>query len=152
MNLKSERLKKLETELNDLEHWLKLGLVPKKDLEKHKEEMRLLGDKIDEERQRLRYLKENGEGEDYSIPKRNPNRPAYQEASMPDMDMGDEGLTDAGLDMETDTFETESHTSEDTEEHDEERFTQEEEDDEDPFSDRNRWKRGILEDPDASDW
>ncbi|MES2274056.1 MAG: hypothetical protein V4487_07680, partial [Chlamydiota bacterium] len=28
----------------------------------------------------------------------------------------------------------------------------EEEDDEDPFSDRNRWKRGILEDPDVDNW
>jgi hypothetical protein len=28
----------------------------------------------------------------------------------------------------------------------------EEEDDEDPFSDRNRWKRGILEDPDVDSW
>ena len=33
--MKSERLKKLEIELQDLQQWLKLGLVPKKDLEKH---------------------------------------------------------------------------------------------------------------------
>ena len=32
MNIKSERLKKLESEFHDLEQWLKLGLVPKKDL------------------------------------------------------------------------------------------------------------------------
>ena len=38
-HVKSERLKKLESELNDLEQWLKLGLVPKKDIEKHKEEI-----------------------------------------------------------------------------------------------------------------
>ena len=49
MNIKSERLKKLEGELQDLEQWLKLGLVPKKDMEKHKEEIRLLQQKIDEE-------------------------------------------------------------------------------------------------------
>ena len=36
MNVKSERLKKLENELQDLQQWLKLGLVPKKDLEKHR--------------------------------------------------------------------------------------------------------------------
>ena len=41
MNLKSERLKKLETELEDLQKWLNLGLVPKKDTEKHKEEIRI---------------------------------------------------------------------------------------------------------------
>ena len=40
MNIKSERLKKLETELEDLEQWMQLGLVPKKDLDKHKEEWR----------------------------------------------------------------------------------------------------------------
>ena len=37
MNIKSERLKKLEVELEDLEQWLKLGLVPKKDIEKHRD-------------------------------------------------------------------------------------------------------------------
>ena len=42
MNMKSERLKKFETELNDLEQWLKLGLVPKKDIEKHREEIKTL--------------------------------------------------------------------------------------------------------------
>ena len=40
MNNKSERLKKLETELEDLEQWMRLSLVPKKDIEKHKEEIR----------------------------------------------------------------------------------------------------------------
>ena len=37
--MKSERLKKFENELNDLEQWLNLGLVPKKDLDKHKTEI-----------------------------------------------------------------------------------------------------------------
>ena len=37
--MKSERLKKLELELHDLEQWLNLGLVPKKDIEKHKIEI-----------------------------------------------------------------------------------------------------------------
>ena len=54
MNIKSERLKKLETELQDLEQWLKLGLVPKKDMEKHREEMRALQEKIGEEKERIR--------------------------------------------------------------------------------------------------
>jgi hypothetical protein len=31
--MKSERLKKLEAELEDLEQWMGLGLVPKKDVE-----------------------------------------------------------------------------------------------------------------------
>ncbi len=57
MSLKSERLKKLENELQDLQQWLTLGLVPKKDMEKHKEEMLVLEKKIKEERERLRFLK-----------------------------------------------------------------------------------------------
>lgn len=155
MNIKSERLKKLESELQDLEQWLKLGLVPKKDLEKHKEEILSLQDRIHEEKERLRFLKESGELEEYAAPKRAPHgRQAFQEPqSMPDMDMAEEGFTDAGLDMETESFDIESTSGgEEGEEADEEAVVVEEEEEEDPFSDRNRWRRGILEDPDASDW
>jgi hypothetical protein len=156
MNVKSERLKKLETELQDLEQWLKLGLVPKKDLEKHKEEIRLLTGKIQEERERLRFLKESGELEEYTPPKRSPHqRQAFQEPqSLPDMDAGDEGMTDAGLDMETESYDTETSTNEETAEGETETESHEEEEEEedDPFSDRNRWRRGILEDPDAREW
>ena len=155
MNVKSERLKKLESELSDLEQWLKLGLVPKKDLEKHKDEMRALQERIDEEKERLRYLKESGELEEYAPPKRTPGRQAYQEPqSMPDMDMMgmDEGMTDAGLDMETESFDMETTSGgEDSDSEEDEGYTHDEEE-EDPFSDRNRWRRGILEDPDSSDW
>jgi hypothetical protein len=157
MNIKSERLKKLETELQDLEQWLKLGLVPKKDLEKHKEEIRLLQEKINEEKQRLRFLKESGELEEYTPPKRGPHgRAAFQEPhSLPDMELGDEGLTDAGLDMETESFDLETSSGEETTELGEEDLgleEEEEEEEEDPFSDRNRWRRGVLEDPDAGEW
>ena len=154
MNIKSERLKKLETELHDLNQWLKLGLVPKKDLEKHKEEIKAIEERVHEERQRLRFLKESGELEEYAPPKRTPGRAAFQEPhSMPDMDMGDEGLTDAGLDMETESFDVETSTGEETTEVDaEEAGEEEEEEEEDPFSDRNRWRRGVLEDPDAGEW
>ncbi|MCI0382610.1 MAG: hypothetical protein L0207_06140 [Chlamydiae bacterium] len=158
MNLKSERLKKLENELQDLQQWMKLGLVPKKDLEKHQEEMRALEKKIKEERERLRFIKESGEMEEYVPPKR-PVRPAFQEPSLPDMEIADENLTDAGLDMETETFEVETtNTGEETAEETEEApaYTEEEPsaagEDEDPFSDRNRWRRGVLEDPDADQW
>ena len=65
-----------------------------------------------------------------------------------------ENMTDAGLDMETESFDMETVTEDETEAGatDEEATVQEEEDDEDPFSDRNRWKRGILEDPDSDSW
>jgi hypothetical protein len=149
MNIKSERLKKLESELQDLEHWLKLGLVPKKDMEKHREEMRALGDKIGEEKERLRFLKESGEMEEFSAPKRPGGRtPVHEPQSLPDIDIAEEGFTDAGLDMETEPFDVENTaTGEEGEEADEEAAAPEEEDDEDPFSDRNRWRRGVLEDP-----
>ncbi len=158
MNIKSERLKKLETELQDLDQWLKLGLVPKKDMEKHKEEIHLLQNKIQEERERLRFLKESGEMEEYTPPKRPPHaRPAFQEAaSLPDIDIGEEGMTDAGLDMETESFELETASGEEETEEggagEEEEVVEEEEEEEDPFSDKNRWRRGVLEDPDQSEW
>ncbi len=160
MNIKSERLKKLETEFQDLQQWLRLGLVPKKDMEKHKEEMRALQERISEEKERLRFLKESGEMEEYGPPKRpSHGRPAFQEASMPDMEMGDEGVTEAGLEMETEGFEPETSTGEEGEGEEggaggeeEVGVQEEEEEEEDPFSDRNRWKRGVLEDPDATGW
>ncbi len=154
MNIKSERLKKLETELEDLEQWMNLGLVPKKDIEKHKEEIRSLKAKIDEEKERLRFMKESGELEEYVTPKRSPSRQAYAEPhTLPDMEIG-ENMTDAGLDMETEAYEMETISEEETEGSTEEGESTllEEEEDEDPFSDRNRWKRGILEDPDADNW
>lgn len=159
MNIKSERLKKLETELEDLDRWMLLGLVPKKDMEKHKEEIRSLKVKIDEERERLRFMKESGELEEYVTPKRSASRQAYAEPhTLPDMDMGSENMTDAGLDMETEAYDMETITEDEQTESggssttEEESTIMEEEEDEDPFSDRNRWKRGILEDPDADNW
>jgi hypothetical protein len=154
MNMKSERLKKLESELQDLEQWLKLGLVPKKDLEKHREEMGNLQARISEEKERLRFLKESGELEEYTAPKRPAHpRQAFQEPhSIPDMDIAEESLTDAGLDMETESFDLETAAGEEVEEGDEENVVVEEEEEEDPFSDKNRWRRGVLEDPDASEW
>jgi hypothetical protein len=156
MNIKSERLKKLETELQDLEQWLKLGLVPKKDMEKHREEMRALAEKIGEEKERIRFLKESGEMEEFSAPKRPGGRtPVHEPQSLPDIDIAEEGFTDAGLDMETEPFDVETTASGEEgggEEVEEEGAPVEEEEDEDPFSDRNRWRRGVLEDPDANDW
>jgi len=160
MNLKSERLKKLENELADLQHWLKLGLVPKKDIEKHKDEIETIQQKVDEEIQRLRFLKENGDVEEYTPPKRGA-RPAYQEPqSMPEMNVNQE--TEGGsLDTETESFDTETSPSEEattttttttTETAEEDTSSQVYDEDDDPFSDKNRWKRGILEDPDADEW
>lgn len=153
--MKSERLRKYENELRDLEQWLDLGLVPKKDIEKHESEITVLQERIEEEKSRLRLLKENGEDEMLNPPRRaGAARSPYQEPpTMPGMDFGtEEGSTDAGLDMATESYDSETtygeHTSDDSD--DEHTVADEEEDD--PFSDKNRWKRGILEDPESGDW
>ncbi len=156
MNIKSERLKKLESELGDLTQWLQLGLVPARDMEKHKEEMKSLNEKIQEEKERLHFLKENGEMEEFNVPKRPAHgRPAFQEPhSLPDIDIGEEGMSDLDIDMESESFDLESGAGDDSSENDEDNNSavEEEEEEEDPFSDRNRWRRGILEDPEANDW
>ncbi len=149
--MKSERLKKLELELKDLDKWLKLDLVPKKDLDKHQREIDLVTKKIEEEKERLRLLKENGSDE-YAMPKRTPqSRQSYQEPqTIPGVEVeGESGLTDANLDLETETYDTEASTSAETATG-EVTTTQEEE--EDPFSDKNRWRRGVLEDPESDSW
>jgi hypothetical protein len=152
-HIKSERLKKLETELNDLEQWLKLGLVPKKDIDKHKEEIGAVKGKIEEEKERLQFLKESGEAEDYIAPKRPTARSSYNEMpTIPDIDIGDTmGGSESGFEMETDAVGTDQTVEERHE--DEEQGTEvEEEDEESYFSDKNRWRRGGIVDPDANDW
>lgn len=156
-HIKSERLKKLEIELNDLDQWLKLGLVPKKDIEKHKDEIRVIQSKIDEEKDRLQFLKESGEAEEYITPKRAPSRSGYTEMpTIPDIDIGDTagGMTDAGFDMETEAADIETSVIEERDEGEDDHHASEseEEEDESYFSDRNRWKRGGIIDPDADEW
>ncbi len=159
-HIKSERLKKLESELNDLEQWLKLGLVPKKDMEKHKEEIRTVQNKIEEEKERLQFLKESGEAEEYIAPKRPTARAGYTEMpTIPDIDIGETGagISETAFDMETDAIDVESSVIEEKDEtEDEEAVTQEEEakeeEEESYFSDRNRWRRGGIVDPDADEW
>ena len=156
MVMKSERLKKLELELQDLEQWLNLGLVPKKDIPKHEGEIQALKDRVNEEKARLQNLKESGETEEYSLPKRNAQqRAAYQEPhTLPgvDMDEGGGGMTESGMDNDSPT--TFGATETGTVADDDESFTTitDDDDDDDPFSDKNRWRRGILEDPDADSW
>lgn len=157
-HIKSERLKKLESELNDLEQWLKLGLVPKKDIDKHKDEILSVKSKIEEEKERLQALKETGEAEEYVAPKRAPNRAGYNDMpTIPDIDLGGDTLggTDTSFEMETETIGIDSSIEErddDQDEGTESEEEEEEEEDESYFSDRNRWRRGGIIDPDANDW
>ncbi len=161
-HIKSERLKKLEIELTDLEQWLKLGLVPKKDVEKHKEEIKGVKAKIEEEKERLQFLKESGEAEEYIAPKRQAKAHGgfTDMPTIPDIDVGETqgGLTESGFDVESEYEGSEStgHDHDDEEEEtqadDGEAEEKEEEEDESFFSDKNRWKRGGIIDPDADEW
>lgn len=147
--MKSERLKKFEAELADLEQWLHLGLVPKKELEKHKGEIEQIKSKIQEEKERLAFLRESGEGEEFIPPKRTPAKQAYSEPqTMPEMSINSE--TEVTMDMETESFDMETSAEESTTYKEEATVIEDLE--EDPFSDKNRWKRGVLEDPDVDIW
>lgn len=111
--------------------------------------MRSLENKIHEEKERLQLLKESGEVEEFVTPRRSPAKryiltgqvcliwslwklrklkliliPVRSEIDLHDEDR-EEGA--AEIDYSSD-------------------------DDEDPFSDRNRWRRGGIVDPDANEW
>lgn len=154
MVVKSERLKKLESELNDLEQWLKLGLVPKRDIEKHSQEIEALKQKIADENNRIQELKESGDADEFVPPKRGAQgRQVYQDsATLPGIDMEADNTQESSMDMETESYDTQSTTMSGTEEKTSEYTLSDEEEEEDPFSDKNRWKRGILEDPDGDQW
>lgn len=152
--MKSERLKKLEAELGDLEQWMRLGLVPKKELERHKEEIENLRFRIKEERERLQLLKESGEMEEYTAPKRGPIKAAFAETpTMSDIEITEEAAETTDAEMET-TETIGVDEPEETKEEVVEEVAEEEEEveEEDPFSDQNRWRRGGIIDPDASEW
>lgn len=144
--MKSEKLKKLESELKDLKQWLNLGLVPKKEITKHKAEIKAIENKIKEEEARLKFLKESGEGEEYVAPKRPAGKQVYSEPqTLPDMDIGGEQETA----MEPETFDMETTIKESTAYREEDTVIGDLE--EDPFSDKKRWERGVLEDPYSDD-
>jgi hypothetical protein len=150
--MKSDRLKKLEAELQDLQQWMKLGLVPKKELERHQEEMRTLEARIEEEKERLRFLKESGDMEDFQAPRRTPGKPAYSETpTMSDVEMSDSTESGFEIDQESsssDTQDEDATSSGETSSDDDDLYK----DDDDPFSDRNRWRRGGIIDPESNDW
>ncbi|MCB1114340.1 MAG: hypothetical protein KDK62_06250 [Chlamydiia bacterium] len=153
-HVKSERLKKLEVELNDLEQWLKLGLVPKKDIDKHKDEIEGIKAKIEEEKERLQFLKESGDMDEYVAPKRSQqSRGGFTDMpTIPDIDMSESQTqinTESGFDMDSESDDNGTSDDDDKTEDDNDDT---ESDDESYFSDKNRWKRGGIIDPDADDW
>lgn len=146
---KSERLKKFEAELNDLEHWLNLGLVPKRDIPKHKEEITAVKAKIEEEKERLQFLRESGESDDYVAPKKSQTRTGFTEMpTVPDVDPAETSATSY---QDSSYAGATEHGEDDGENDDEQTLT--EGDEESYFSDRNRWKRGShIMDPDRDEW
>lgn len=150
--IKSERLKKLEAEYADLQKWHDLGLVPKKDLEKHIAEMENLKAKVKDETERLLHLKESGDPEEYIMPKRATSKQPFQDAhTIPDIEVDDNDSSESTSEMEATSYTTEQATLFTGDEPQDER-TNYDDDDDDPYSDKNRWRRGILEDPDTNDW
>jgi len=157
--IKSERLKKLEQELSDLEQWLKLGLVPKNDVDRHTEEIQTVKAKIEEEKERLQFLKESGDVGEFVVPKRQQTRSPYTEMpTIPDIDIHESsaGVSDTSFDMDSETTEGESSIIEERDDGDDktEGNTSGDEDEESFFSDRSRWRRGFKDiiDPDANEW
>lgn len=151
MVIKSERLKKLEKELEDLEKWLKLGLVPPVEEKKHRIEIEGIRKKINDEHQRLQHIKEQDDGGEFVIPKKNQGpRAAYQEHhTIPGVSEETSTFTEASMDLSTETNEADTSTTyADMNTAANTTIS----DDDDPFSDKNRWKRGILEDPDSDSW
>jgi hypothetical protein len=152
--MKSERLKKLENELKDLESWKSLGLVPKKDIDKHEQEVGTIRQKIQEEKERLAYLKENGD-EEYTAPKRG-TKQAFEPQTMPDTMGKEENYTQA-MNEGTTSYGASDHTTlfdlDDSDKGAESSGTQEHSADDDPFSDRNRVRRfGDSLDPENDSW
>lgn len=149
--MKSDRLKKLELELLDLEKWMKLGLVPKKEQVRHEQEIVQTKELIEEERGRLQFLRESGDLEEYSAPRRTPHKTVYPDTpTMSDIEV-ESDETESSVTMENTTTEI---VGDDEEKEAQETTSRgdETEDDYDPFSDRNRWKRGGIIDPDATEW
>lgn len=148
--MKSERLKKLEVELNDLTQWMQLGLVPKKEIERHQEEIRILEERIREEKERLQLLKESGEIEEYVTPRRSPAKTVYPDGpSISDIEL-EPTETELDIDAASETIEIDISDEEREEKGIELDYSHEE--DENPFSDRNRWRRGGIIDPDDNAW
>ncbi len=160
MTVKSDRLKKLESELRDLEEWKRLGLVPKKDQKKHEEEILAVRERIEEEQARLEFLKENGEDEEYIPPKKGvPRQSGYiNMPTLPDVDLDEgannntsSGYTDISSET-TESTEFENTTTSDVTVSDATESDFEDEEDDDPFSDANRWRRGIADPDDEDNW
>ena len=148
MKIKTERLKKLEAELKDLEQWLKLGLVPKNEIARHKNEIASIQTKIEEETARIQFLKESGDAEEAPMPRKSNTKGTYSEANN-DTYKGMTKTNEMTLELETDALDNiDNITQEEIEENDEEEHGELE----DPFSEKSRWRRGIRDNNSFDEW
>lgn len=145
MPFKTDRLRKLETELEDLEKWLTLGMVPKQDIPKHNEEICLVRERIEEELAKIEHIRLNGHPEEFITPKRQSSKLVLNDGpSISDLEVGEDHEDSSVSDDET--YDSQSSASETREE------TQRDEDDQDPFHEKNRWKKREIIDPEVDDW
>lgn len=145
MPIKTDRLRKLESELEDLNKWLTLGMVPKKDIEKHKEEIALVQEKIDDELAKIEHIRQNGHPEEFVTPKRQSSKLVLNDGpSISDMDVR-EDYDDVSV-SDDETYDSQV-SSRDTQSDETQR-----DDDNDPFHERNRWKKRDIIDPEVDDW
>ena len=116
-----------------------------------------------DEKERLQFLKDGGEAEEFMIPKRSAQKAGYNEMpTISDEAEGGSGLTEGSFDMETYFTDDSSFEDDDTQSATEspegatkktKRSKDETEvEEESYFSDKNRWKRGGIIDPDADEW
>lgn len=150
--MKSEKLRKWESEHADLMKMFEYDLVPKKEKEKYQLELESLKAKIEEEKQRLHYMKESGEADDFVAPKRSQKAQNYDPQSMPDIGVEEEHSEISYME-ERSYDEDDPSTLWDDEEVEEGGERNSTEYNEDAFSDKNRWKRArMIMDPDQDDW
>jgi len=150
--IKSERLKKFEIELSDLEQWLRLGLVPKKDVEKHKQDIQTLIQKIANEKERLESSKNNESvSTEHFAPKQSNKPKSYEEVILLDNEESVENLPCSEFDLNEEGSEVENSIFKEI---DAERnfSTEPEADDELDFSDKSRCGRLKNVDPDNEYW
>ena len=156
--MRNDKIKKMEVELRDLEEWLKLGLVPKKDEEKHKLEIAAVTKRISDEQAKLRALRDGEEMEEFVTPKRTTRTAFTEQTTIAELDMETNMhyrnrtsiSDDTSFSGDTETADMDTATSDGDDD-----STSAEDDDVDPFSDTQRlrrgWDRDVI-DPDSDDW
>jgi len=151
--IKSERLKKFESELRDLEEWQRLGLVPKKDIDKHQNDIQAIKQKITNEKDKLQSSN-NCETDSlgHFLPKQSTRKIHYEGIVPEDIEVVESQnelpCSEFELTAEEDEVENSTFKEIDTE------FEPSTESDENElyFSEKSRWNRLKDIDPNNDHW